>query len=107
MKTLRILLSAVCLLLAVPAQTHAQEIPPLIPQPREVKILADTPVPAQVAEQLDIDFKVPDSWDEEQYMLRITQEGVTIRARTPQGVIWAPRSGNQRLSRIPHADIYV
>lgn len=95
MKTLRILLSAVCLLLAVPAQTHAQEIPPLIPQPREVKILADTPVPAQVAEQLDIDFKVPDSWDEEQYMLRITQEGVTIRARTPQGVIWAQRTLEQ------------
>ena len=97
MRKFHTFLPMVALLLAgaVCRQVRAQDIPPLIPAPRQMRIVTDTPVPAQAAEEPDIRLDGSPTWDAEQYKLCVAPEGVVIRARTPQGVIWARRTLEQ------------
>lgn len=74
---------------------RAQQIPPLIPQPRSMVALSGDPVRLSLPQALEIRRDAPPSWNEERYMLRIGPEGATIRARTEQGVAWALRTLEQ------------
>lgn len=82
--TFRALLPAVALLFGDPAcnQARAQEILSLIPTPRQMRILTDAPVPAQAAEYPDIRLDGSETWDAEQYKLRVAPERGASHART-------------------------
>lgn len=67
----------------------------LIPQPRHLEIHNGPAVRPEFPRQLEIRLDAPATWDEEQYSLQISSEGIRIQARTRQGVTWAMRTLEQ------------
>ena len=91
----RVAICAIATAVGVISAAAAQDIPPLIPQPREIRAVGTEAVPAEAAENIDIRFDAPESWDDEQYSLRIADDKITVRARSTRGAVWARRTIEQ------------
>lgn len=65
----------------------------LIPAPRSVKVTGGGLVsPSHISIETD---DVPESWNDEQYALTVTADGISIKAKTDRGVVWAQRTLEQ------------
>lgn len=65
----------------------------LIPAPRSVKVTGGGFVsPSHISIETD---DVPEGWNDEQYALTVTADGISIKAKTDRGVVWAQRTLEQ------------
>ena len=108
MKRLPATLLALAATLALCAQTPQQTIERLIPAPRHIDLRSDKLVAAPSERQIRISIDGPDDWNDEQYTLTVRPRCVEIRAKTPQGAVWAQRTLAQLADsrgRLPQVDI--
>ena len=104
MKRLLPLLAALCGAVAAVAQTTLDA---LIPQPRHAELLSARLVAPDTA-RIRVSLDAPDDWGDERYSLTVGPRRIEIRAKTPQGVVWARRTLAQLRDadgRYPHVRI--
>lgn len=104
MKPLLLLVAALC----GTAASVAQTLDALIPQPRCAELLSDRLVAPDTARHLRVRLDAPAEWGDEAYALLVAPKRIEIRAKTPQGVVWARRTLDQLRTddgRYPHVRI--
>ncbi|MDE7123723.1 MAG: beta-N-acetylhexosaminidase, partial [Alistipes sp.] len=104
MKPLLLLVAALC----GTAASVAQTLDALIPQPRRAELLSDRLVAPDTARHLRVRLDAPAEWGDEAYALLVAPKRIEIRAKTPQGVVWARRTLDQLRTddgRYPHVRI--
>ena len=79
----------------VSAQTAHELAERLIPQPKRMEVLSDKLVKAPSGRQIHISMDAPQEWNDEQYSIKVRPRSVEIRAKTPQGLLWARRTLGQ------------
>lgn len=90
------------------AQTAHELAERLIPQPKRMEVLSEKLVKAPSGRQIHLSMDVPQEWNDEQYSIKVRPRSVEIRAKTPQGLLWARRTLEQLSDgrgRLPQVDI--
>lgn len=107
MKRLLVLLAALWGAAASVAAVAQTTLDRLIPQPRRTELLSDRLVAPDTA-RIRVRLDAPEEWGDERYALSVGPRRIEIRAKTPQGVVWARRTLAQlrdEEGRYPHVRI--